>query len=92
MFLKRLLSISLALALCAGFGPWIILHSGALLPVYGFVILLCSVSWLALLIIALVRYRLRGLWVLIGLPFVLFWPVMLYLLAQGCAENLKNCP
>jgi hypothetical protein len=33
--------------------------------------------WIGLVVAGLMRYRLRGLWLLTGAPLALFWPVAL---------------
>jgi hypothetical protein len=37
--------------------------------------LILSAIWLLLFIVALIRYRIGGLWLLIGAPFALFYPL-----------------
>jgi hypothetical protein len=39
--------------------------------------------WILLVVLALRSYGTRGLWLLIGLPFALYWPVILALFALG---------
>jgi hypothetical protein len=46
-----------------------------------------SVLWAGLVIVALRRYRKRGLWVLIGVPLVVWWPVMSGLLYWTCMHG-----
>jgi len=77
-----LLGISFALALSA-LAPWMVGDRA---------ILLCFVTgpaWLVLAAVILVRHRLRGLWVLFGLPFVfidLFYALLIWACShhQGC--------
>jgi len=47
--------------------------------------------WLALALAGIWRFRARGLWLLVGLPFVAFWPVAFALLARACVTNPNAC-
>jgi hypothetical protein len=51
-----------------------------------------TVVWAVLLRVAIVRYRKQGLWVLIGAPLALFYPVVFILWMRACAHNLAACP
>jgi len=51
-----------------------------------------TLSWLVCLVAALIRYRTRGLWFLVGLPFVLYWPTGLVLMTLACRHNVRACP
>ncbi len=35
----------------------------------------CAIAWALVVTFALVRFRTRGLWLLIGAPMALYWPV-----------------
>ena len=50
-----------------------------------------SLVWLAMLGGGLYRYRSRGLWILIGAPFALYYPYWFYMLDRGCSQNIKAC-
>jgi hypothetical protein len=39
--------------------------------------------WGMLLLVAFVRYRLRAFWFLLGLPFIVWWPLFGLMLALG---------
>jgi len=54
--------------------------------------LLLALVWIALVIFAFVRYGLRAVWCVFGLPLAGYWFVMLYSIAAACAQNLNNCP
>jgi len=54
--------------------------------------LLLALVWIALVVFAFVRYRLRAVWCLFGLPLTGYWFVVLYSIAAACAQNIKNCP
>jgi|SRR5580658_158488 hypothetical protein len=49
-----------------------------------------TILWSCLAIYVLLRYRTRGALVLIGLPFVLYLPLMGLLIQYECAHG--NCP
>ncbi len=46
--------------------------------------------WIALFVTAIFLYRMRALWLLLGGPFVLFWPCMWIFVARGCSI-FGNC-
>ena len=46
-----------------------------------------SAAWSILTTYALVRYRKRGLWALVGLPMALFWPLVLFMLELACKSG-----
>jgi hypothetical protein len=50
-----------------------------------------SAAWFLLLAVTLFRCRWRGLWALIALPLVIFWPCFFSLLS-ACRQNVNNCP
>ena len=39
-----------------------------------------ALVWLALLIFGIGRYKRKGVWMLLGAPLALFWPVLMVLL------------
>jgi hypothetical protein len=87
--MKPRLVVSLAVALVAFLMPRILfVHSGIAMWV-SFTLAGC---WTVLLIGGLYKFKKRGLWLLIGAPFALFWPVVLGLMVQACSHNIKACP
>jgi hypothetical protein len=48
--------------------------------------------WAVLVIVALIIHGQRGLWLFVGAPFVLFWPVILVSLVEACKANINACP
>jgi hypothetical protein len=38
------------------------------------------------------KFKWRALWFLVGTPLAGWWVIALYLIALGCAHNIKNCP
>ena len=48
--------------------------------------------WGVLVMFAFWKFRRRALWFLLGTPFIGFWFFVLFLIAWGCAHNVKACP
>jgi hypothetical protein len=51
-----------------------------------------AVLWGIILVVSIFWYRWRGLWLLLGLPLLVYWPVGFWLLARACAHDPNNCP
>jgi hypothetical protein len=49
-------------------------------------------SWLAVVVYAFIKFKKRGLWFLLGTPLIGFWFFVLFLIAWGCAHNVRACP
>src|SRR4029077_20661813 len=49
-----------------------------------------GVCWLLLFGFGPFKSKKRGLWLLVGLPFVLFWPHVFFMISLGCALNAKS--
>lgn len=43
-----------------------------------------SIVWLSLFAVALVKFRKRGLWLLVGAPLALLWPFLTLYCLGGC--------
>jgi hypothetical protein len=88
--LRILLTISFVLAF-AGIVPWIVvgpLRTNRLSDqALGFSIYVIGPIWLILAAIVLLRYRRRGLWVLLGLPFALSGDAWLVVLIAACSRG-----
>jgi hypothetical protein len=71
------LTISLLIAVSAFAGPFtdrdLFIHEVPLI-IY---LLVLPVSWVLIFLLATVGYRTKGLWLLIGAPFVWFWWVLI---------------
>jgi hypothetical protein len=52
-----------------------------------YVSLALSALWLAIVIYAIVTFRRRGLWSMVGLPLVVFWPYMVTALSYSCSTG-----
>lgn len=48
--------------------------------------------WIIWVLFAFTKFKWRALWFLLGTPLTGWWLVVLYLIASGCAHNIKNCP
>jgi hypothetical protein len=86
---RPLLLISLALATLALVTPWAVQPASTDLAVRGSAVL--AASWLAIVVYAFVKFKKRGLWFLLGTPMIVFWLFVLFLIAWGCAHNVKAC-
>jgi hypothetical protein len=85
--MKQLFLVSFAVALSAFFDVWFF-HAAP--PIY--LSILLTICWLVLLAIGLFKYKKRGLLLLVGAPFALGWVFEFFLIAWGCAHNIKACP
>jgi hypothetical protein len=51
-----------------------------------------ALVWVVGLLAALIRYRKKGLWFLVGLPFAFYQPFVMFVIAWGCARDFHQCP
>ena len=56
------------------------------------VVLPLSLAWLIVVVVSFWRFQWRGLWLLLGTPIVLSWPIAYFMIAWGCARNTRGCP
>ena len=54
--------------------------------------MLLTLVWIVLVIFVFTKFKWRGLWCLLGAPLTGYWFIVLYLIASGCAHNIRNCP
>jgi len=87
---KRLLLVSLGLAALAFVMPWAAGPTTRDTAIR--VSIMIAAGWLATVVYAFVRFKMRGLWFLLGTPLVAFWLFLLFIISWGCAHNLKACP
>ena len=82
--MRLLRTLSLAIALAALFYPFLLGSSffDARTDPAIYVSLFLSICWLALFAVGLFKFRSRGLWLLIGLPFVAYWPLAFFAFAS----------
>ena len=94
--MKTLFTMSFLVAVAAFvgpfiIGPWVFRNYGGM-DSATHVSFLLAMCWLVLLVVALLRLRRRGLWLLTGLPFAFYWPYVFLEIASNCAHNVRNCP
>jgi hypothetical protein len=87
---RPLLAISLGLALVAFIAPLAVRPAMMDLAIRASAFL--AASWLAMVVYALIKFKKRGLWFLLGTPLIGFWFFVLFLIAWGCAHNVSACP
>lgn len=87
--MKWLLATSLIVAIAALSIPWIFTanfdaatHASVLL----------AISWIVILAVGIRLFGKRGLWLLIGMPMALYWPLWFLALIVACASNRNYCP
>jgi hypothetical protein len=51
-----------------------------------------TLVWIVLVVFAFTKFKWRALWFLLSTPLTGWWFIVLYLIASGCAHNVKNCP
>jgi len=85
--LKKEVFLSLGIGLVACLLPYLFRTDAFIL-----ISLSLTLSWLVCLVATFIRYRKKGLWFLVGLPFVLYWPTGLVLMTLACRHNLRACP
>lgn len=49
-------------------------------------------AWMGLVVLAFTKFRWRAFWFLLGAPLAGFGFFVVYRIALGCAQNVKNCP
>lgn len=53
---------------------------------------LAVLVWIVLVFVAVIIYRKRGLWVLLGLPLAFYQPFMMVILVLACSGPNASCP
>jgi hypothetical protein len=86
---RPLLLISFGLALLAFVTPWAVRPANTDLGIRASAVL--AFSWLAVVVYAFIKFKKRGLWFLLGTPLIGFWFFVLFLIAWGCAHNVRAC-
>lgn len=51
-----------------------------------------TLMWVVWVTFAFTKFKWRALWFLLGMPLTGWWLIVLYLIASGCAHNIRNCP
>jgi hypothetical protein len=87
---RPLLLISLALAILAFVTPLAVRPASTDLAIKVSAVL--AASWVAIVVYAFAKFKKRGLWFLLGTPLIGFWFFVLFVIAWGCAHNIRACP
>jgi membrane protein YdbS with pleckstrin-like domain len=56
------------------------------------IVLPLCLCWIVFVLIALIRFRWRGLWFFLGGPLTFWWPFWLAMIGYACAHNIRACP
>jgi hypothetical protein len=83
-----MLTLSICIAVAAFSGETYLHTADATLVFVG----LLPLIWLTLFVAGLFLYRLRGLWILIGLPLAMFWPVLWGAFIWGATHGHYTAP
>jgi len=86
---QTLLVASVVVALGAAFIPRYLGPDVSLMLLWN---LALGVLWFALVIAAISWHRWRGLWLLVSVPLLVYWPFAFWLLVRACAQNINACP
>jgi hypothetical protein len=87
--LKRVLIVSLLIAILSASTRWTVLP---LIPsTFTFIEVSAALSalWFALVVISVAKYGKRGVWLLIGAPLVLLWPLVFVLFSWACRHGYE---
>jgi len=87
---RPLFLISLALAILAFVTPLAVRPGSMESAIKASAVL--TASWVAIVVYAFAKFKRRGLWFLLGTPLIGFWFFVLFVIAWGCAHNMKACP
>jgi hypothetical protein len=82
--MRLVLALSLAVAFAALFAPSFLSSSffdNGMDPAF-YVSLFLASCWLVLFAVGLFKFRSRGLWLLVGLPFAAYWPLAFFVFAS----------
>ena len=94
--MKTLFTVMFLVAGAAFLAPWIIgpwiFHDYEVMDSATRVSAVLAMPWLVLLAAALLRFRKKGLWLLTGLPFALYWPLVFLAIGVACGQYVRNCP
>jgi hypothetical protein len=51
-----------------------------------------ALLWVILLVVGLIKFKRRGLWLLVGAPIALYFPFAVMAMLWACAHNRFACP
>jgi hypothetical protein len=88
---RRLLLASLAVALLTFLMQWLAGTGNVSIgtAVKGSAIF--SLLWTAIVVLSFIKFKRRGLWLLLGMPFTFYWIFLLFLIAYRCGHDVKAC-
>jgi len=81
------LVLSLVVAAAALVSPWLLSNAGFVASLK--VSALFAAIWGAVVLLTLIHFRKRGLWLLLGAPLALYWSLVFVWVAWNCAHDLK---
>jgi hypothetical protein len=84
---RALLVVSLAVAAIALAAPLLSGSVGFMTSLKASIFL--ALLWTIVVLFALIRYRKRGFWLLLGAPVALYWSFVFAWIAWNCAHDLK---
>ena len=92
--MRLLLALSLAIAVAALFYPFFLgsLFFDSEMDSATQVSLFLALCWLVVFAVGIFKFRMRGLWLVIGLPFAAYWPFVFFVIAWRCGQDIKACP
>ena len=70
-------------------GPWVFHDFGYIATCVGPFL---TMSWVPLLAVTLVRFKKKGLWLLIDPPFALYRTLVFPTSGIACGQDVRNCP
>jgi hypothetical protein len=83
--------LSLAVAVLGAVLPWANKYEPGLTNSWIASVFL-ALFWLIIVIVGLVKYKRRGLWLLIGTPIALYFPFALVMMLWACGHDRFACP
>jgi hypothetical protein len=87
--MTRVFVVSLAVAILSFSGPWLATtHRDYLIYVSFFM----TIIWGLQLAVGLAKFRVRGLWLTVGLPLAAFWPIRFWLWGLACTHKCERLP
>jgi hypothetical protein len=84
---RALLVGSLVVAGIALAAPWMLRYAGFMTSLKASMLL--ALLWSIVVLFALLRYRKRGFWLLLGAPVALYWSFVFAWVAWNCSHDLK---
>ena len=84
----RVAAVSAVIAIASCLSPLVLGEKRSVGPAF-----LLATAWIAVIVTVFLLFKKRAFWLLFGVPFALYWPSQLLLLAISCAFWYPNgCP